>query len=704
MKKRIISLLLVLTFMLSMVPSFGITVSATSDVTSIESEAVITVEEIWGNPGKTVDLDLILTENPGILGATITISWDENLTLVADASGEAVNHMTYTSPSRYVASGTNFVWFGNEVDEAIDGTILTLTFQVSESAQNNDILPVRVTYTLGDVIDENDNDVILNITDGSVRVITYQPGDVTGDGRVNARDLVRLSQYISDGCKTDPEGYNAEVVEGACDVTGDGRVNARDLIKLSQYISDGSQTNPDGYNAVLKPAKIPECQHSNVQETLAKVAGCTEAGNIAYWYCADCGKYYRDADCTAEISFSNTVIEATGHTYSLEWTNDTTHHWHKATCEHSVEISDYSAHSFDEGVCTICAYTQIPTYIVTFVDYNNTIIDIQEVQAGLNAVAPDNPTRANYSFVGWDTSFDNVSEDITVKATYIRQYTVTFVDYDGTVLETQVVNSGSNAIAPSHPTRTGYDSNGWDKAYTNITANTTVTALYKIKTFTVTFKMPDGTVIPYVDYKGVEHSTQTVEYGSCAEAPNYSDIFTELYFDWDTTSMKKFSGWDKALTNITNDIVVTAEYNDYYNQPVIAIEQLEKTLSVKIYMPEATHLYALDFSFDWTGSIGISNYFIDETSNVLYLIDNISKSIDYNNKQKTFHYSWTCAKGVKVPNNDEYFDVVETTFSTSGGSQLDVESIQKDCTLVFGANSDLPIEQLVVINPIVVIK
>ena len=299
--------------MLSVVPSFGITASATSEADSIESEAMISVEEAWGNPGKTVDVDLIITDNPGILGATITISWDENLTLIADASGEAFDHMTYTSPSRYVASGTNFVWFGNEVDEAIDGTVLTLTFQVSETAQNEDILPVRVTYTLGDVVDKNDNDVILNITDGSVRVITYHPGDVTGDGRVNARDLVRLSQYISDGCKTDPEGYNAEVVADACDVNGDGRVNARDLIKLSQYISDGSQTNPDGYNAVLKPAKMPECAHSNAQETPAKAAGCTEPGNIAYWYCPECGKYFSDAECTAEISLVATIISAAGH-------------------------------------------------------------------------------------------------------------------------------------------------------------------------------------------------------------------------------------------------------------------------------------------------------------------------------------------------------------------------------------------------------
>ena len=209
MKKRIISMLLAVVLIVSMIP--GTIVSATAT----ESTATLTVEDPWANPGGTVDVNLVITENPGVLGATLVVSWDESLTLVADASGAAFGHMTYTAPSRYTASGTNFVWFGNEVGEAVDGIALTLTFQVPETAENNDILPVWVTYTAGDVIDGNDNDVTLNITDGHVRVITYKPGDVTGDGRVNARDLVRLSQYISDGCKTDAEGYNAEVVADA---------------------------------------------------------------------------------------------------------------------------------------------------------------------------------------------------------------------------------------------------------------------------------------------------------------------------------------------------------------------------------------------------------------------------------------------------------------------------------------------------------
>lgn len=499
MKKRIISLLLVLTFILPMIPTLGITASATSNVVPPQSEAVITVEEAWGNPGKTVDLDLILTENPGILGATITISWDESLMLVADASGEAFNHMTYTSPSRYIASGTNFVWFGNEVDEAIDGTILTLTFQVSEIVQNNDILPVRVTYTLGDVIDENDNDVILDITDGNVRVIAYRPGDVTGDGRVNARDLVRLSQYISDGCKTDPEGYNAEVVADACDVNGDGRVNARDLIKLSQYISDGSQTNPDGYNAVLKPAQIPECAHSNVQAIPAKSAECTELGNIAYWYCSDCEKYFSDAECTTEISLVATIISATGHTEVVDEAvaptcteTGLTEGKHCLVCNEilvaqtEVPLTNHTAGvaatCTENQTCTICgeilesANGHIPGVEASCTEPQRCTV-CQEVLAdatghSLNYVAERDPVDANDpgNRAYWQCSVCNrcyldegATQEIALADTAWETYLIYFFDLEndtwtiGAYKQSEVLSLKN--ITPVE--KKGYDFNGW---------------------------------------------------------------------------------------------------------------------------------------------------------------------------------------------------------------------------------------------------
>jgi len=55
------------------------------------------------------------------------------------------------------------------------------------------------------------------------------PGDATGDGRVNALDLVRLKKYLS--------GADVVLNKAAVDVTGDGRVNALDLVRLKKYLS-----------------------------------------------------------------------------------------------------------------------------------------------------------------------------------------------------------------------------------------------------------------------------------------------------------------------------------------------------------------------------------------------------------------------------------------------------------------------------------
>ena len=58
-------------------------------------------------------------------------------------------------------------------------------------------------------------------------------------------------------------------------------------------------------------------------------------------------------------------------------------------------------------------------------------------------------------------------------------YTVTFVDFDGTVLKTETVESGKGATAPADPAREGYTFTGWDVSFDAVTADMTVTAMYE---------------------------------------------------------------------------------------------------------------------------------------------------------------------------------------------------------------------------------
>ena len=58
------------------------------------------------------------------------------------------------------------------------------------------------------------------------------------------------------------------------------------------------------------------------------------------------------------------------------------------------------------------------THTVTFVDWDGTVIDVQTVEDGASAAAPADPVREGYTFIGWDTDFTNVHEDLIVTALY----------------------------------------------------------------------------------------------------------------------------------------------------------------------------------------------------------------------------------------------------------------------------------------------
>ena len=88
-----------------------------------------------------------------------------------------------------------------------------------------------------------------------------------------------------------------------------------------------------------------------------------------------------------------------------------------------------------------------------------------------------------YTFVAWTPEISVVKGDATYKATYDSvkvKYAVTFVDYDETQIgEVQMVEYGGAAVAPEDPVREGYTFAGWDRKYDEIVKNTEVMARYE---------------------------------------------------------------------------------------------------------------------------------------------------------------------------------------------------------------------------------
>ncbi len=64
------------------------------------------------------------------------------------------------------------------------------------------------------------------------------------------------------------------------------------------------------------------------------------------------------------------------------------------------------------------ATSEVDKYTVTFIDYDGSVIKTEEVEIGKSATAPKLEERKGYKFLGWDTNFEVVEKDIIVMAKY----------------------------------------------------------------------------------------------------------------------------------------------------------------------------------------------------------------------------------------------------------------------------------------------
>ena len=189
-------------------------------------------------------------------------------------------------------------------------------------------------------------------------------------------------------------------------------------------------------------------------------------------------------------------------------------------------------------------------YLVTFVDWDGTVLSSVSVDSGEAAIAPADPTREGYTFIGWDKDFSNVTDNITVTAQYqINRYRVRFFDYDDTLLHTDSVEYQSAAVAPADPYHVGYTFVGWDKEFNSITADLDIYAQYEMG------EERDMTIVFCNGIDGNEIQSQSISI-KLPQAPEIEG-FTFLY-------------WQTVAEPLSNVITIQAVYES--NTPTDAPE------------------------------------------------------------------------------------------------------------------------------------
>ena len=427
--------------------------------TPVPSDAPqIVVESKTTSAGSTVAVNISIANNPGFVTMGIQVAYDSNLTLLSVSDTGLVPGQMFSTE---IENPQPLYWANPTAtaDCTVNGKIATLTFKVADNAEEGEY-HIRVSYDYDnyDIYNQSGEAVQFATVNGTLTVTDVVYGDVNGDGRVNNLDGMVLMRHLAKW-----PSYPASMISPGADVNADGRINNLDGMILMRHLAKwpayatlpySSQkgivaVRPDNTTFENEPTIVVGNAEAAPGETvripieLANNPGVVVMGIMVGY----------DENLTL-LGFEDTGL-LPGQLHSTVIENPQPLFWGNTT----------SGNCTENGVIIYLEFKVADdaapgTYSITVTyDYEN--YDI-------------------YNYDGEPIEFAIQNGAVTVAAAQPEMHTVTFKDWDGTVLKTQEVQHGGDAEAPADPTRVGYTFTGWDKAFTNITADLVVTAQYEM--------------------------------------------------------------------------------------------------------------------------------------------------------------------------------------------------------------------------------
>ena len=244
--------------------------------------------------------------------------------------------------------------------------------------------------------------------------------------------------------------------------------------------------------------------------------------------------------------------------------------WNSGTvigCVNSGLVSASSMSSHSQGdICGINRGSIIDAsdiyFSIRFFDSDTTLLDSQYVQYGRTPSYSGTPTKAStaqysYAFEGWHVEPTAATEDFDYYAVYsetLRSYTVRFLDFDGSELQSSTYLYGATpgvSKVPARESTVAYDYafSGWTPAVEAVTGDAIYTALYDSSKVLYTVTFMDGSSV---------FATVRVPYGGTAKAPGTPS--REGY---------KFVGWNGSLSNVTGGVTVSALFEELVYREVV---------------------------------------------------------------------------------------------------------------------------------------
>ena len=345
---------------------------------------------------------------------------------------------------------------------------------------------------------------------------------------------------------------------------GDGTINSGDVTSYTYGV--GATLPTAGDMTYTGHTFKGWYDNENLTGSPVTAIGNTETGNKEYWAKWEANTY------TVTLNAGGGTINngnVTGYTYGVGATLPTagdmtyTGHTFKGWYDNeNLTGSPVTAIGNTEtGNKEYWAKWEANTYTVTLNAGGGTINNgnVTGYTYGVGATLPTagDMTYTGHTFKGWYDNENLTGSPVTAIGNTetgnkeywakweINQYTVTVKPENGKADITITQDYGTAITAPADPTREGYQFNGWDKAFptTMPAENLTITAKWKVNSYTITFDTTGGSEIAPI----------TQDYGTAIVAP--ADPTREGY---------TFIGWDMEIptTMPAENITLKARWKD----------------------------------------------------------------------------------------------------------------------------------------------
>ena len=247
------------------------------------------------NSGETVTIEYLLSEKAltesELAGMTFTaysapfsINPDNEYVIYAKLTDTSGN-VAYINTNGIVLDGTSPVITGIENGK---------TYCEAQTLTVDEKYVDTVTVNGTEVTLDKNGSFVLSSADGEQRIIVTDKAGNTAEMTVTVNDGHTYGEWTSNG-----DGTHTR----KCTVDGCTGSETKDC-------SGGTATCKDKAKCAVcgkTYGKLDAKNHANLKHIDAKAATRTSEGNIEYWYCSGCKKYYKDAKATQEITKAQTV-------------------------------------------------------------------------------------------------------------------------------------------------------------------------------------------------------------------------------------------------------------------------------------------------------------------------------------------------------------------------------------------------------------